>query len=220
VAAAADAVAAPTVPFGFADFFRAVPGGIQLRATTFVAVVEDVVTAFLDHGIDHLVILNGHTTNAPLIDQAVRGIRRTTGVVVPSINLWQCLPDTVWREIHGADAAAVRGHGGDPVTSAYLHLFPDLVRPDLVRPSGRRPAFGLPTVGPAGVRFEASTVQMPLDCTEINADGMLGGDASRASAAAGARIVAEIVGFCARFVTHFRGCDPRDPAPAPAEAEA
>lgn len=222
VAAAADAIAAPTVPFGFAEFFRAVPGGIQLRAATFTAVVTDVVGAFLDHGIDHLVVLNGHTTNAPLIDQALRAIRRDTGVVVPLINLWQCLADDTWRAIHGPDAPAVRGHGGDPVTSSYLHLFPDLVRMDLVQPSVRAPAFGLPTIGPAGVRFEGATVQLPLDCTEVNADGMLGGDATRASAAAGERIVDEIVGTCTRFVRHFRACDPRDPtrAPAPQPGEA
>ncbi|MBP0574509.1 hypothetical protein J8J40_28205, partial [Mycobacterium tuberculosis] len=89
-----------------------------------------------------------------LIDQALRAIRRDTGVLVPLINLWQCLGDETWRTIHGADAQAVRGHGGDPVTSAYLHLFPELVRMDLVRPAVRAPAFGLPTVGPAGVRFE------------------------------------------------------------------
>lgn len=218
VAAAADAIVAPTVPFGFAEFFRAVPGGIQLRAATFTAVVTDVVGAFLDHGVDHLVILNGHTTNAPLIDQALRAIRRETGVLVPFINLWQCLPDAVWREIHGPDAQAVRGHGGDPVTSAYHHLFPDLLRPDLIKPSVRAAAFGLPTIGPAGVRFEGATVQLPLDCTEVSADGMLGGDASRASAAAGARIVNEIVGICARFVTHFRACDPRDPTTLPGGA--
>jgi creatinine amidohydrolase len=31
----ADAIAAATLPFGYADYFRPIPGGIQLRAETF-----------------------------------------------------------------------------------------------------------------------------------------------------------------------------------------
>jgi hypothetical protein len=35
VAAKSGAIAAPIIPFGYADYFRPVPGGIQLRAETF-----------------------------------------------------------------------------------------------------------------------------------------------------------------------------------------
>ncbi|MET0529913.1 MAG: creatininase family protein, partial [Microvirga sp.] len=78
-----DAIVAPPVPFGYADFFRAIPGGMQLRATTFTALLEDAVCNFLDHAIEHLVVFNGHTTNAPLIDQTLRRIRTERGVAIP-----------------------------------------------------------------------------------------------------------------------------------------
>lgn len=205
------AIAAPCVPFGYADFFRPFPGGIQLRATTFVALVEDVVGAFLDHGIERLVILNGHTTNAPLIDQALRGIRRARGVAVASIDLWRSIPDALWQKLHGADAARARGHGGDPITSLTAHLRPEMLRPDLARPAGRRSALGLPTSGPAGVLFDGLPVNLPLDADEVNADGMLGGDPALASAEIGAAIFEHVADHCARFARHFRGCDPRNP---------
>lgn len=208
-AEAADAIAAPVVPFGYADFFRAIPGGIQLRAGTFTALVEDMVAAFLDHGIDHLLIFNGHTTNAPLIDQAVRRIRAERGVAIPSINIWQIIPQDLWRTLHGDRAGRARGHGGDPITSVALHLCPDLLRPDLVRPAGSSSALGLPTMGVSGVSFEGLSVQLPLQVTEINEDGMLGGDPTLSTAEIGAAITRHIVGFSARFIEHFRRCDPR-----------
>lgn len=210
-AKAAGAIAAPCVPFGYAEFFRGFPGGIQLRAPTFVAVVEDVVGAFLDHGIERLVILNGHTTNAPLIDQALRRIRRERGVAVASIDLWRSIPDALWSQVHGNAAGAARGHGGDPVTSVSMYLRPEAMRPDLIRPSSRGRAFGLPMTGAAGVTYDGLAVNLPLNAEEVNADGMMGGDATLASAEAGRAIFDHLVAHCAGFARHLAACDPRAP---------
>lgn len=212
VAEASDAIVAPTIPFGYADFFKTIAGGIQLRPSTFSALVEDTVTAFLDHGIEHILILNGHTSNAPLFDQTLRRIRTERGISIPFINLWQSIPDVLWKELHGTSVAAARGHGGEPLTSIYLHLFPELMRMDLARPSVRAKAFGLPTGGVNNIQFEGMPVHVQLNCHEVNADGMLGGDPLLASAEKGARMVEHLVGFCARFVGHMRGCDMRSVA--------
>ena len=202
------AIAAPTVPFGYADFFRSFAGGIQLRTSTFKAVMEDVATAFLDHGINRLVIVNGHTTNSFLIDEVTRKLRAERGIVIASINIWQFLTPEDWTEIHGEDAGKIRGHGGDPVTSAYMHLYPELLRPDLMRKAEDKTAYGLPCFGPVGVRFENSVVNMPITAKEFNDDGMMGGDATKSSAEAGAKIIEKIVAKIAAFVEFFETCDP------------
>lgn len=212
VAEISGAIVAPTMPFGYADFFKSIAGGIQLRPSTFTAIVEDMIGAFLDHGIDHVLILNGHTTNASLIDQAARRIRTERDVSVASINLWQSIPETLWRELHGSAFATVRGHGGEPLTSVYMHLFPDLLRMDLAKPAARASAFGLATGGVNNIQFEGMPINVPLNCHEVNADGMLGGDSAAASAEKGERIVEHIVGFCSRFVDHMRGFDMRSPS--------
>lgn len=209
IAEASGAIVAPTIPFGWADFFRTIAGGIQLRPSTFSALVEDTVIAFLEHGIEHILILNGHTSNTPLFDQTLRRIRAEHGVSIPLINLWQSIPDALWKELHGPSVTAARGHGGDPLTSIYLHLFPELMRMDLAKPATRANAFGLPTGGVNNIQFEGMPVHMPLNCHEVNADGMLGGDPSLASAEKGERMVAHLTAFCARFVEHMRGCDMR-----------
>jgi creatinine amidohydrolase len=212
----AGAIAAPVMPFGHADFFRTVPGGIQLRAETFTMILEDMVTAFLDHGIERLVVFNGHSSNAPLIEQTLRRIRRERGVAVAALHIWQILPPAMWKRLHGERAGEARGHGGDPLTSVYLHLFPELMRMDLAATSATHQAFGLPTDGVRAVLFEGTAVHLPLDVTEICDNGVMSGDPRLASAEIGAEIVEWITGFTARFIEHFRHCDPRDVAAAPA----
>ena len=153
VAEKTGAIAAPTVPFGYADYFRPVPGGVQLTADTFKRLLRDILDNFLAHGLTKLLIFNGHTGNSPLIDQVVRTVKRETGVVVPWINIWRILPDSVWREAHGANAPRARGHGADPVSSAYLHLFPGAVPPRSGRGrGGRRRADRAQDREPAGPR--------------------------------------------------------------------
>ena len=166
--------------------------------------------AFTDHGIDHVVIVNGHTTNAPLIAEVTHAIRRETGLVVPNLNLWRLLPERVWRDVHGDAAAAARGHGADPLTSLMLHLTPELVRTDLIAPAARTDAFGLPTQPQfAGVDFRGMPVDMPLDVTDVAANGIGGGNPALASGAAGERIAEETVVRVAAFLDHWRAQDPR-----------
>ncbi|HZU63856.1 MAG TPA: creatininase family protein [Novosphingobium sp.] len=214
--ARADAIAAPVLPFGYAEFFRGMAGGMQLRGPTFRAVLRDMVDSFLDHGLERVVIVNGHSTNAPLIAEVAHAIRRETGVVVPAIHLWRSLPEAVWRAAHGDKAAAARGHGADPVTSVMMHLAPALVRPDRVAPALRQPAFGLPTEAHfSSVSFGGVSVDVPLDVTEVAANGVGQGDAGLASAAAGAVFTRFLVDHVAAFLAHFRRCDPRAPGTPP-----
>ncbi|WP_117195845.1 creatininase family protein [Rhizobium terrae] len=210
-ARAGDGLTAPVLPFGHAEFFRAMAGGIQLRASTFTAVLEDILVSFLDHGHEQLLIFNGHTTNAPLIDQVCRKLRRERGVLIPSLNIWQSIPERLWSELYGEDAARVRGHGGEPITSVSMHLFPDLVDAGAIRdPAPRGSAFGLSVGGVLSSRFEGLPLQIPLDCTEVDPAGMLGGLASRASADKGRAICDHIVGHTARLMRHLADFNPRD----------
>ncbi len=203
------AIVAPTIPFGYADFFRAFAGGIQFRAETFKSVVEDVATSFLDHGLNRLIIVNGHTTNSFLIDEVMRKIQRERGVYLTSVDIWQSLDAATWAEIHGENAGAARGHGADPMTSVYMHFYPDEVDLTQVRPQPNGTAFGLPVRGPRGVGFGTMTVNMPLSARDANTTGILGGDPSHSSPEKGAKIVEHIVGQLADFVAHLKSVDPR-----------
>ena len=209
VAEAAGAIAAPILPFGYADYFRPGPGGVQLRPETFRAVLTDILENFLDHDLKRLVILNGHSGNYPLIDQTIRLVKRTRGVIVPCVNLWRLMTPAVWREVHGDFATAAFAHGGDPITSVSLHLVPELMRMDLItREEAKGEMLGLPTVGLSGVRFRDVEVAVPLDITDRCSNGIAGGDPTRSSAEIGRRITDYIVDYCTAFVRHFATIDP------------
>ncbi len=205
VAERSNAIVAATLPFGYAEYFRPVPGGIQLRGATFCAVLRDFADNFLDHGLTRLVILNGHSGNAPLIEQVARAIRRDTGVVVPSLNLWRLQTPEIWTKAYGVPAAQVFGHGAEPVGSVYAHLFPHLVRPEAAeRPGNGKRFMGFETAGMGGVKFRGIDVAMPLDVTDITDNGVTGGDPGRMSAASGEVIAEHIVSVAADFVAAFR----------------
>ncbi|MFC5584598.1 creatininase family protein [Nitratireductor kimnyeongensis] len=205
VAEKSGAIAAPTMPFGYAEYFRSVPGGIALSADAFRATLRDMLDNFLDHGLTKLVIVNGHSGNAPLIDQVIRAVRREHDVLVPCINLWRSIPDPLWQEVHGEFGKKAFAHGGDPITSVYLHLFPDLTRMDAVKIDAQ---FGkmidLPTAGLAAVRFQGTEIGLPINVDDHCSNGIAGGDASRSSADKGARFVDHLVTFCSDFVEHMR----------------
>lgn len=212
----ADAICAPVLPFGYAEFFRGIPGGMQLRGETFQLVLRDMIHAFTDHGISRVVIVNGHTSNAPLIAEVTHAIRRETGILVPNLNLWRLMPEAIWRELHGEQATGARGHGADPLTSLMLYLTPELVRTDLIEPASRKTAFGLPTQTHfAGADFHGAPIDMPLDVTEVADNGVGSGDARLASAEIGAAMAEWTTARVADFLRHWRRCDPRDPAVAP-----
>ena len=205
IAERSGAIAAATLPFGYAEYFRPIPGGIQLRAPSFLAVLRDFADNFLDHGLTRLIILNGHSGNAPLIEQVARAIRHERGIVIPSLNLWRLQTPEVWTAAFGEPAAALFGHGAQPVGSAYAHLFPDLVHPEAAEPPLHSKRFmGFETAGMAAIKFRGIEVAMPLDVTDLTDNGITGGDSARMSAEAGRVIVEHIVTTASAFVAAFR----------------
>jgi creatinine amidohydrolase len=211
VARRAGAIMAPVLPYGDSEFFRTLPGCMSLRPETLVSVVVDLCASLLDHGLTHLVILNGQTSNAPSLETATRRLKAKYGLMIPCIHLWRVFPNERWQKLLPPDATGVRtGHGGDPITSMYLHYFPELVRADLI--PERRPwkqAIGLPTRSVSSVDFRGIAVGMPLDIAAMTEDGVLSGDSRFSTPAIGADIAEFVTDFAAAFVTHFRTQNPR-----------
>lgn len=209
IAKESGAIAAPTMPFGYADYFRPVPGGIQFRPETFCKVLEDMCENFLSHGIDHLVIFNGHSGNFPLIDQTIRKIRQEWGVIIPCLNVWRLITPEKWKEFHPDIGTKAFGHGSDPLTSVYMHLFPELVREDLiVKPNDKfGDLLGLPTAGLNAVKFQGVDINVPVDITDRCDNGIAGGDPTHSSAEVGEKIADYIVEFTTAFLNHFSQAD-------------
>ncbi|MFN7000862.1 MAG: creatininase family protein, partial [Elioraea tepidiphila] len=89
IAGGTDCVVAPVLPFGRADVFAPMPGGIALSTATFRAVLDDMLAALLRHGFTRIVVLNGHGGNVEPIREATREVWQTHRVLVPCFYLWR-----------------------------------------------------------------------------------------------------------------------------------
>ncbi len=141
------------------------------------------------------------------ITQSIRKLKRERGVWIPCLNLWRLMTPAQWAELHGERGTAALGHGGDPLTSAYQHLFPELMRMDLIEMKDKKPVLGLPPSGLNSVRFEGVDVHLAIDIDDICDTGIADGDPNNSSAEIGEKIVEYLVDFSAKFVTYFNGVE-------------
>lgn len=189
--AAGDALVAPPVAFGGADFFRGVPGGVALSTPTLTALVMEILVALHEGGARRILIVNGHGGNIPAIEDAQRALRHRHGAVIPVLHLWKSAAP--WQVELGGAAEAL-GHGGDPVASVALQLRPDLCAPAKLAPrAAPAPFLGLPVSGFGTIRAEGVDFGVPIELPEIAPGGVQATDPSKASAELGARIVARHV---------------------------
>jgi creatinine amidohydrolase len=172
-------------------------------------VLEDMLENFLSHGIDHIVIFNGHSGNFPLIDQTIRKIKQEWDVLIPCLNVWRLITPEKWEEFHPGVGTKAFGHGGDPLTSMYLHLFPELVRKDLIQKANESfgELIGLPTSGLNAVKFQGVDINMAVDITDRCDNGIAGGDPTLSSAEVGEKIADYIADFTVAFLKHFEKAD-------------
>src|SRR5690349_6231660 len=111
--AATGDLVAPTMPFGYSEYFRQYPGTITLRSETLAAVVEDTIACLLRHNLRRIVIFNGHAGNGPILELLTRKIRRDRGLLIPSLSPLKVMrPPALVKELYG-DGVQL-GHGGEP----------------------------------------------------------------------------------------------------------
>ncbi len=177
------ALVAPVLPFGGADFFGGVPGAIALSHATLAALLREVLEGLAAGGFARVLIVNGHGGSIPAIEEA----QRAAPVPVPALHIWRVAG--AWQTELGGPATAL-GHGGDPVASAALHLFPGLCRPGRLapgRPAGA--ALGVPLAGFGAVRLAGAEFNLPTPIETLAPGGVQAADPRGASAERGAVIV-------------------------------
>lgn len=199
-------VVAPVVPFGGADFFGAMPGGIALSQATLTVVIREMIENLHRHGLTRIVFINGHGGNVGPIAEVAREVYRRTKLVHPSLYLWRIAYGLLPKIVGPEKSAAASGHGADPLTSVGLHLFPDSIRKDRIpaaNPLKRDKLLDLPFTGLGTASFEGAEVGMPQEYDEVYHAGVAKGDPRLSSAETGAALVEQLVGICARFVGHY-----------------
>lgn len=193
-----DAVLCPPLPYGASEHHLGFAGTLSLRPDSLRAVLEDVCRSLIGHGIDRILILNGHGGNCDIARLVAREVGHDTGRRIAHV-MW----DSVLRE---ETAARFRPgeqyhHACEVETSLAFECDSELVRVDQL--SAGAPRAGLNGfTDPPGARFD-----FPRPFGELSADGALG-DPSRADQAWGAELVDAFVARTVAFARWFQELPP------------
>jgi creatinine amidohydrolase len=187
-ASAVSGIVAPALAYGYKSQPKC--GGGQhfigttsLDAATLIGQVRDTVREFARHGVERLVIVNGHYENQWFIIEGVDlGMRECKGsaLTVMRLEYWDfCTEKTLAQVFPQGFPGFALEHAAVIETSMMLHLHPELVRLDRIPndPSAQFPPYDIyPTrtewVPPSGVLSSArgsSADKGALICNEVTA---------------------------------------------------
>ena len=128
---------APTVALGVAQFNLAFPGTLSLRASTLMAVIEDLSRSLLRHGFERIYFLNGHGGNIAPVKAALQDIYWPQSIAIAPdarpgrlrfrLRSWWEYPQTnaLRRELYGDREGLHATPSEVAITQA---LYPDAVR--------------------------------------------------------------------------------------------
>jgi creatinine amidohydrolase len=122
----------PPVSYGYCHHVMDFPGTINVRQTTFINLLMEITTSVAYHGFKRIIILNGHGSNHPLVDQAGRQTNLQTDALCCTFSWWQLAAEKWEKEIRTSEPGGC-GHACELETAMYLHVNEAGVRKDRVR---------------------------------------------------------------------------------------
>lgn len=128
----AKALLFPTAVHGYTPHHMDFPGTVTLRWDTFVQSLVQQGRSLCHHGFDRILIVNGHGSNAPLVNMAARliNLEHPGAVCASSFYLQgEKAQETIARVRRSARGGMA--HACELETSIYLALRPDLVQMEL-----------------------------------------------------------------------------------------
>lgn len=156
-----DTIILPTVPVGVSVHHRQFDGSLWTDPDTFADYVADIAASVASHGVEKVVVVNGHGGNSGALQRAARRLRDEEIAFVAPWNWWDNLGPLIEELLDTS-----LGHADEVETSAMLAAAPDLVRKAALEEAEENGADSWgKTVQGASVGFDA------IDFTESGAVG-------------------------------------------------
>jgi creatinine amidohydrolase len=128
--AAGEVLVMPLVSYGLDEHHMDFPGTVTVGTETLLHYLTDVAASPARHGFTHVLIVNGHGSNAPVADLAARQVVLRTGIVCgamsPNAAIDPTLAEPALSDLRRSAPGGV-AHAGEYETAMMLHLRPDLV---------------------------------------------------------------------------------------------
>lgn len=123
----------PLISYGLDEHHMDFPGTVSVDMQTLLRLVSDVGISVARHGFTHLLIVNGHGSNASIAELAARRVVLETGAVCgamsPNAAIDPTLAEPTLSQMRRSGPGGV-SHACEYETAMMLHLRPDLVHMD------------------------------------------------------------------------------------------
>lgn len=120
----------PVVPIGFEEHHMDFPGALTSGMETLLNLYADTAISLARHGFTHIMLVNGHGSNASLVELAARKAVLQTGAIVGAMAGNAAVDDVLVRDLvaqHRKSAYGGIGHACEFETAVMLYLRPELV---------------------------------------------------------------------------------------------
>ena len=189
----AKVIVLPEIPFGVNTQQLDIKMTINLNPTTQMIVLQDIIESLEYHGIEKLIILNGHGGNS--FKQMVRELQKDTEIFLATIN-WFAIGN--WEDFFEESG----DHANEMETSLMQYAFPQLVLP--LDDAGYGDAKNFKLNG-----FKEKWAWAPRQWTEVTEDNGIG-NPKAATPEKGKKYVEFISEKIARFFIGFTATDVND----------
>ncbi len=194
-----EVVLLPPVIHGHTPHHMDFPGPITIGWETFVHYCVDIGSSLAHHGFKRIFFLNGHGSNIPLIDMAVRSIALQYPDVLAAGAFYLTSPESakVIEQVRDSEIGGM-GHACELETSIYLFLDPDAVFMEKAVDENSFPE------GPnAWMDWSDGPLKFMPWWNAISHTGVHG-DPTKATAEKGKALLAQAVRECVSFVQELR----------------
>ena len=116
----------PPIAYGLNLHHIDFPGTVHIEPEVFIAFCLNITKSVAYHGFKKMLIVNGHGSNAPLVDLVARKTVLATNSVCAAVSYYS-LAVEVFNELKDTEVMA---HADEFETSLYLYLAPERVRMD------------------------------------------------------------------------------------------
>lgn len=189
----ANVLIVPVLPLGVSSHHMPFTGTLTLRPETFINILFDVCNSLKCHGINRIIIINGHGGNKPSLELLMRRVRMQLNLKIAVINYWELIPDVIKEVIK----SEIWGHACEFETSIALFVYPQNVRKEMIKKPNLK-EIPLPYVNPN----EKAHVYLPINWDEYTDNGVLG-DPTLATYEKGKILFENIIKRIAKFIDKF-----------------